>query len=213
MQSLYLLPLLDLNHIFAYQKQNGATSATEVNVSRCLLWKYVMSNKTWVIIQELRIAHALLVYSKFNKWNIMLAISVPGPILRKWPFLSANGVLATLLVIFHLSCEMSPSFTLFAPIPRNAMQSLESGFLRCYTFFMIIFNNSNIQNVFPECIDRKVLSFSRRLDSNLVDRFLSSSNIDEWCWKSVKETLEYILRRLKINVNAISCSGYPSSSF
>ena len=66
---------------------------------------------------------------------------------------------------------------------------------------------------FPKCMNRKVLSFSRRLDSNLVDRFLSSSNIDEWCWKSVKETLEYILRRLKINVNAISCLGHQSSSF
>ena len=143
----------------------------------------------------------------------MPAISVPGPILRKWPFLSANGVLATLLVIFHLSCEMSPSFTLFAPIPRNAMQSLESGFARCYLYLLYdIFNNLNIQNVFSQMHESKG-SFSRRLDSNLVDRFLSSSNIDEWCWKSVKETLEYILRRLKINVNAISCSGYPSSSF
>ena len=82
---------------------------------------------------------------------IMPAISVPGPILRKWPFLSANGVLATLLVIFHLSCEMSPSFTLFAPIPRNAMQSLESGFARCYLYLLYdIFNNLNIQNVFSQ---------------------------------------------------------------
>ena len=45
MQTLSFLPLLDLNHVFAYQKQSEATSATEISVSRCLLWKYVMSNK------------------------------------------------------------------------------------------------------------------------------------------------------------------------
>ena len=117
-------------------------------------------NMSWVTKLESWFRSCVLrmlcsVYSKYKKWNIMLAISVPGPILRKWPFLSANGVLATLLVIFHLSCEMSPSFTLFAPIPRNAMQSLESGFPRCYTFFMIIFNNSNIQNVFSQMHESK----------------------------------------------------------
>lgn len=32
-------------HLFSFiRKQNEATSATEINVSRCLLWKYVMSN-------------------------------------------------------------------------------------------------------------------------------------------------------------------------
>ena len=55
MQTLSFLPLLDWNHVFAYQKQSEATSATEISVSRCLLWKYVMSNKN--LSHDLGAAH------------------------------------------------------------------------------------------------------------------------------------------------------------
>ena len=118
--TLYSL-IIHIFHICIYQKQNEATSATEINVSRCLLWKYVMSNTTWVMImQDLRMisCSALIFLQKKDDFCLCNKCLSQNQFAERGSFYQQRGVLPTLLVIFHLHCEMSPSSALLAPFPR-----------------------------------------------------------------------------------------------